>query len=263
MFNHIRGFGKSHVCGDSPYSLQVIFQDPATDYMIGIITFNNHLLAFIISIVLFVGWVMISIISTHLEFNSSEIKAFYHNAALEIFWTIVPGIMLGSFFHSSISLLYSYTEDIETMVSIKILGYQWYWRYEISDKGHVDPEPVKFNTYHLVDELMCLDKSGILRNLEIDRRVLVPTLNKIKLSITGSDVLHSWTIPSFGIKVDACPGRVNRVYLFVKRPGLFFGQCSEICGTNHGFMPIVVLALPLEFFRSLLRIKVENITHMF
>jgi heme/copper-type cytochrome/quinol oxidase subunit 2 len=75
--------------------------------------------------------------------------------------------------------------------------------------------------------------------------------------------LHSWTILSFGIKVDACPGRVNRVYLFVKRPGLFFGQCSEICGTTHGFMPIVVLAVPLEFFRSLLRIKVENITHMF
>jgi cytochrome c oxidase subunit 2 len=263
MHNELRFCSGDDSFCDAPYPLQIIFQDPATDYMIGIIAFNNHLLALIVCIIIFVGWSMVSTLSTHLELDSSSIRGFYHSTFLETIWTLAPFFTLVSLYNWSISLLYSYSEDLETMVSVKIFGYQWYWRYEISDTGHSDPEPVKYNTYHLVDEIMCLDKSGILRNLEIDRRLLIPILNKVKLSITGSDVLHSWTIPSFGIKVDACPGRVNRVYLFVKRPGLFFGQCSEICGSNHGFMPIVVLALPLGFFRSLLTIKIDNITHMF
>jgi cytochrome c oxidase subunit 2 len=257
-------FYKTQYNGDAPRPLQISFQDPATAYMEGVLAFNAHLLTLIIGIVLIVGWMMVSILTTHLEVDSSEVKGFYHSSVIEIVWTSVPGLLLFSLAYPSYNLLYSLAEEHDTTINIKIFGHQWYWRYEITDLERCDScEIIKFASYALVDEFMCLDKSGIKRNLEVDRRLILPLRNMVKLLITGSDVLHSWAIPSFGIKVDACPGRINTAYLYVKRQGIFFGQCSEICGVNHGFMPIVALVVPLHSFRVMLVLKIDNITNIF
>jgi len=131
-------------------------------------------------------------------------------------------------------------------LTLKILGHQWYWSYEVSDfKSCVENHNLKYSSYMLTNESLQENNSiGFFRNLETNKRVVLPTNTHLRLLVTAVDVLHSWTVPSFGVKVDACPGRLNQANLFIKRFGVFFGQCSEICGVNHGFMPIVLLAVP-------------------
>ena len=143
-------------------------------------------------------------------------------------------------------LLYSLDEISNPELTLKILGHQWYWSYEMSDFNSCsDTHNLKYSSYMLTNESLKENSSiGFFRNLETNKRVVLPTNTHLRLLITAVDVLHSWTIPSFGVKVDACPGRLNQANLFIKRFGVFFGQCSEICGVNHGFMPIVLLAVP-------------------
>ena len=131
-------------------------------------------------------------------------------------------------------------------MTLKILGHQWYWSYEVSDfKSCAENHNLKYSSYMLTNESLQENNSiGFFRNLETNKRVVLPTNTHLRLLVTAVDVLHSWTVPSFGVKVDACPGRLNQANLFIKRFGVFFGQCSEICGVNHGFMPIVLLAVP-------------------
>src|SRR5690606_7659640 len=119
----------------------------------------------------------------------------------------------------------------------KIVGHQWYWTYEYGDYETVAGEAVGFDSYMLPDDELTV---GQLRLLEVDNRLVLPIDTHIRRIITAADVLHSWTVPSFGLKLDACPGRLNQVSLFITRPGTFYGQCSEICGVNHAFMPIAV-----------------------
>ena len=146
----------------------------------------------------------------------------------------------------SFTLLYSMDEIAEPKLSLKILGHQWFWSYEISDFSSClkKNKSLKYTCYMMVLDGLPQNKYGYFRLLETNRRVVLPTNTHMRLLVSAADVLHSWTIPSFGLKVDACPGRLNQVNLFIKRSGVFYGQCSEICGVNHGFMPIVVVALP-------------------
>lgn len=239
--------------GDSPKRMQCSFQDPATGYMEGILSFNFHLLTLIVGIVILVGWFMISILSNQLEFNSSKVDVFYHSNLIEIVWTSVPAVLLAGLASPSFSLLYGLDESTDPSLTVKIFGHQWYWRYELSDANACfKSTDLRFSAYLLSDEYLSIEKSGLKRTLEVNRRLVLPTTKIIRLLITGVDVLHSWTIPSFGVKVDACPGRLNQANLFLKRCGLFFGQCSEICGVNHGFMPIAVLAVPSLQFNTIL-----------
>lgn len=256
-------FQRTSLHGDSPFSLQCNFQDPATPYMESIIEFNHHLLTLIIGIVIVVGWMMTSIVSVHLELDSNETKAFYHSNICEAVWTSVPAFLLAGIAYPSFALIYSLNVDHVPTVEVKIFGHQWYWYYDIQEVNVEFPQKAQFAAYALSDEVMCLEISGIKRNLEADRRLVLPIGRVVKLMISGSDVLHSWAVPSFGVKVDACPGRTNTTWVFLKRHGLFFGQCSEICGVNHGFMPIAVLSVPSDSFRSLLHLRIENITHIF
>jgi len=142
-------------------------------------------------------------------------------------------------------------------VTLKIVGHQWYWSYEYSDYTTLDGgESLNFDSYMLnVNDL----PEGTFRLLEVDNRVFLPTATHIRLLVTAADVLHSWAIPSFGVKVDACPGRLSQASLFLKREGVYYGQCSEICGVNHGFMPIVVCGKTPNTFVTWIVSKIETL----
>jgi len=139
-------------------------------------------------------------------------------------------------------------EMIDPALTLKVVGHQLYWSYEFSDYVTLDGgENLDFDSYMLALGDLTL---GNLRLLEVDNRVVLPINTHIRIIVTAADVLHSWAIPSFGLKVDACPGRLNQTSLFIKREGTYYGQCSEICGVNHGFMPIVVKAVDLDSYVS-------------
>lgn len=245
--------------GDSPRRLQRSFQEPATDYMEGILSFNFHLLTLITGIVILVSWLFVSILSLQLEMLSNTVSGFYHSNVIEIVWTTVPAVLLAGLASPSFSLLYGLDESADPSLTVKIFGHQWYWRYEMSDANACfQSNDIRFSAYLLADEYLSIENCGLKRTLEVNRRLVLPTTKIIRLLITGVDVLHSWTVPSFGVKVDACPGRLNQANLFLKRCGLFFGQCSEICGVNHGFMPIAVLAVPSIQFHTILLNRIQH-----
>lgn len=243
---------------DAPDFWQFRLQDPASSIMEGILLFNKHLLFIIIMIVILTGWLLFNTIYSFDEFNSSKPANFFHNNELEIIWTSLPALTLLTLASPSFSLLYSMDEISIPDFSIKVLGHQWFWSYEISDfRSCLQTKTLKYACYMLSNEELHNCK-GFFRNLETNKRVILPTNTHMRLLVSAIDVLHSWTIPSFGLKIDACPGRLNQVNLFIKRFGVFFGQCSEICGVNHGFMPIVLLTLPTSQYHYLIMTNLEN-----
>lgn len=246
--------------GDTPHMLQTGFQDPATSIMEGVYLFNCSLLIVTISIVVLIAWLMFSIIVNFLEWDNSQKFDFTHSNIFEIIWTSTPALILFSLAAPSFTLLYSLDEITNPDLTLKIFGHQWFWSYEISDfvMCSKNEESIKYTSYFLPNELLQEDdKKGFFRILETNKRLILPTKTHIRLLITAVDVLHSWTIPSFGIKVDACPGRLNQTSLLIKRFGMFFGQCSEICGVNHAFMPIVVVAVPTSQFEIALLNRID------
>lgn len=221
----------SYWLGDCSVMYQLGFQDPATSTMEGIYLFNTHLTFVITGIILFVAWLLFVILKNFTEVSNSDVANFTHSNAIEIVWTSVPALILLSLASPSFSLLYSLDEISNPELTLKILGYQWYWGYEMSDFNSCsDTLNLKYSSYMLTNDYLKENNSvGFFRNLETNKRVVLPTNTHIRLLVTAVDVLHSWTIPSFGVKVDACPGRLNQANLFIKRFGVFFGQCSEIC----------------------------------
>lgn len=238
---------------DAPESWQVGVQDPATPVMEGMITFHNYLFFFIVLIAGFTCWLLAHII-THFNAEQHPVALkFTHSSLLEIIWTIIPAIVLMFIAVPSFSLLYSLDEVIDPALTLKVVGHQWYWSYEYSDFVN-DGINVAFDSYMIPTSDLSF---GALRLLEVDNRVVLPTQTHIRVLVTAADVLHSWAIPSFGVKIDACPGRLSQVSLFIKRAGIFYGQCSEICGINHGFMPIVVTSISSEDFLRWIVLKAD------
>lgn len=253
---------------DSAKNWQLGFQDPATSIMEGIIDLHHDIMFFIIWIVVGVIWIMFEIVKG--TKNSSVISlmtgnylyladtAFklrnistlvlptriQHNTFIEIVWTLLPCVVLLLIAIPSFSLLYA-IEDFNTIESsIKIIGNQWYWTYEFPGNGFEK----SFDSV-MIPEIDLKETNG-LRLLEVDNRLLLPIEKQIRLFITSTDVLHSWAVPSLGVKMDACPGRLNQVALWINRRGTYYGQCSEICGINHSFMPIVVQVVDeVSFFQ--------------
>lgn len=166
-----------------------------------------------------------------------------HGTTLEIVWTLIPALVLVVIAVPSFALLYSVDEIVDPALTVKVIGHQWYWSYEYSDYEKEDGSSIAFDSYMLPDDER---QVGQLRLLEVDNRIALPVDTHVRLIITAADVLHCWTVPSFGVKRDACPGRLNQASVYVKRPGVFYGQCSEICGVNHAFMPIAVEAMSLK-----------------
>lgn len=238
---------------------QIGFQDSATPVMEGIINFHHDLMYFLIIITIFVCWLLFRIISLFNEKKNKNSETFVHGATIEIVWTTIPALILLIIAIPSFALLYSMDEIIYPIITIKVVGSQWFWTYEYSDIlnyfDNNENESLIFDSYMIQENDLEL---GQFRLLEVDNRLVIPTLTHIRILITSSDVLHSWAIPSLGIKLDACPGRLNQTSIFVKREGVFYGQCSEICGVNHAFMPIVIEAISFEKYITWLENKINN-----
>ena len=245
---------------DSAEAWQLGIQDPATPVMESMISFHNVLILIMLIIAIFICWMLFIIIKSFNSAFGNDIKDFTHSSILEILWTIFPAIILLILSIPSFTLLYSLDELIDPSITIKIIGHQWYWSYEYSDYSlsteNVEDLSLDFDSYMINSEDLTY---GSLRLLEVDNRVIMPINTHIRLLITAADVLHSWAVPSFGLKIDACPGRLSQASLFIKRPGVYYGQCSEICGVNHGFMPITVRAVSEDKFFIWINTKVENL----
>jgi cytochrome c oxidase subunit 2 len=230
---------------DSAVSNQFGFQDPATPIMEGIIDLHHDLFFFVVITSIFVVW-MLGRIIYFFALRDKIIHVpirFTHHTTLEIVWTIIPSVLLILIGVPSFALLYAMDEVINPSLTLKVVGHQWYWSYEYSEYGILDQDQIQFDSYMVSeDDLM----EGHFRLLEVDKRICLPIRVHMRILVTAADVLHSWAIPSLGIKIDSCPGRLNQVGLYIKRKGVFYGQCSEICGVNHGFMPIVINAVNVD-----------------
>jgi cytochrome c oxidase subunit 2 len=248
-------FNFSHL--DAAENWALTFQDPATPIMEGIINFHNHIMTFLTVIVVFVAWLMVrAIVLFEEDTNPTPVK-FTHSTPLEVVWTIVPAIVLLFIAIPSFALLYSMDELIDPTITLKAVGHQWYWSYEFSDYATLEGgESLNYDSYMIPEDDLT---GGNLRLLEVDNRVVLPVQTHIRVLVTSADVLHSWAVPSFGVKVDACPGRLNQTSVFIKREWTYFGQCSEICGVNHGFMPIVVEAVSLNNYVTWIANKLDGL----
>jgi len=180
-------------------------------------------------------------------FNSNRVKIVHkylnHGTLLELIWTISPAIVLIAIAFPSFRLLYLLDEVISPTITIKVTGHQWYWSYEYSDYLTENGDPIEFDSYMIPDSDL---EVGQFRLLDVDNNVVIPVDTHVRLIVTGADVLHSYAVPSLGVKIDAVPGRLNQASLLAERSGTFYGQCSEICGVYHGFMPTAVEAVSVK-----------------
>nr|YP_010377565.1 cytochrome c oxidase subunit II [Lopinga achine]QYC92820.1 cytochrome c oxidase subunit II [Lopinga achine] len=209
------------------------FQNSASPLMEQIIFFHDHTLIILIITTILVSYLMMS-----LFFNKYINRFLLESQMIELIWTILPAITLIFIALPSLRLLYLLDELNNPLITLKSIGHQWYWSYEYSDFNNVE-----FDSY-----MSQFDNNNNFRLLDVDNRIVLPMNNQIRILITATDVIHSWTIPSLGVKVDANPGRLNQTSFFINRPGIFFGQCSEICGANHSFMPIVIESISIKNF---------------
>jgi len=211
---------------DAPVHWQTSFNEPASPTMEGIIEFHNHLMVILSFIALFVAWMLITCLQFYLDFdNDAKPEMFTHSPDLEIVWTSLPAIILLILSVPSFALLYSMDEIVDPAITIKAVGHQWYWSYEHSDYITCLPEKntLKYNCYMLtLDGLP--NNEGYFRLLETNKRLVLPTKTHIRILVTAADVLHSWTVPSFGVKVDACPGRLNQASVFISEWFIFWSM---------------------------------------
>lgn len=210
-------------------------QNRASPLIEQLIFFHNHALIILVIITTLVGYLIFI-----LFFNKFTNRFLLHGQTIEIIWTILPAIILLFIAFPSLRLLYLLDEINEPSITLKSIGHQWYWSYEYSDFKNVE-----FDSYIIPTNELPLDG---FRLLDVDNRVVLPINSQIRILVTAADVIHSWTVPSLGVKVDGTPGRLNQTNFFINRPGLFYGQCSEICGANHSFIPIVIESIPTNYF---------------
>lgn len=213
----------------------LILQDRASPLIEQLIFFHDHAIIIIIIITVLVGYIIIRIF-----FNKFNYRYLLEGQTIEIIWTLIPAIILIFIALPSLRLLYLLDEINNPSITIKTIGHQWYWSYEYTDFSDIE-----FDSYIIPTNEI---KSYNFRLLDVDNRIAIPYNSQIRLLVTSGDVIHSWTIPSLNIKIDATPGRLNQVRIFTNRTGIFFGQCSEICGANHRFIPIVLERISPDIF---------------
>nr|WBU94773.1 cytochrome c oxidase subunit 2 [Pseudopus apodus] len=219
------------------YPSQLGFQDAASPIMEELMHFHDHALMIVILISTLVFYIIMSTLTTKLT-NTHSTDA----QMIEIIWTVLPAVILILIALPSLRILYLMDEINSPYLTIKALGHQWYWSYEYSDY-----KDVSFDSYMIPTQEL---ESGFFRLLDVGSRMVVPMESPIRVLISSEDVLHSWAIPALGVKTDAIPGRLNQTSFTSTHPGLFYGQCSEICGSNHSFMPITVESCPIRHFEN-------------
>nr|YP_010265772.1 cytochrome c oxidase subunit II [Coquillettidia nigricans]UIS24526.1 cytochrome c oxidase subunit II [Coquillettidia nigricans] len=206
--------------------------------------FHDHTILILVMIITLISYIMLLLL-----FNNFTNRYLLHGQMIEIIWTILPGIILMFIAFPSLRLLYLMDEINSPLITLKVIGHQWYWSYEYSNFLNLE-----FDSYMIPTNE--LNMNGF-RLLDVDNRVVLPMNNQTRILVTASDVLHSWTVPSLGVKIDAMPGRLNQTNFLINQPGLFFGQCSEICGANHSFMPIVIESIPMNFFIKWISLQIN------
>lgn len=211
---------------------------------------------FVLTFILF--FVTVVLLRTLFFFRYNEFKTDFssqsviHGTTIEVIWTVIPSLILIIVALPSFALLYSVDEVIDPSLTIKCIGHQWYWSYEYSDLES-SLGLVNFDSYLVPEDEL---EIGELRLLEVDNRVVLPINTHIRVLVTAADVLHSWAVPSLGVKLDACTGRLNETSLFILREGVFYGQCSEICGVGHSNMPIAVESVSVDKYIAWLSEKI-------
>ena len=227
---------------DQPKDWQLGFQSPASDGMRDIVNFhNNLLLPIIIAISVFVLFLMLyACVRFRASANPNPSKR-THNVTVEILWTLIPCLILIVMAVPSFKILYKQDSIPKADVTVKAIGYQWYWGYEYPDQN------IYFDSYMVEDKDL---KENQPRLLAVDNELVVPVNKVIKVMITANDVLHAWALPSFGVKRDAVPGRINETWFKAEKVGTYYGQCSELCGIKHAFMPIEVRVVTEEDYQE-------------
>nr|YP_161250.1 cytochrome c oxidase subunit II [Notoryctes typhlops]CAG26449.1 cytochrome c oxidase subunit II [Notoryctes typhlops] len=220
-----------------PHPAQLGFQDATSPIMEELTYFHDHTLMIVFLISTLVLYIIVLMLTTKLT-HTSTMDA----QEVETIWTILPAIILVLIALPSLRILYMMDEIYNPHLTVKAMGHQWYWSYE-----YTDYEDLSFDSYMIPTKDLT---PGQLRLLEVDNRVVLPMELPIRMLISSEDVLHAWAVPSLGLKADAIPGRLNQVTLTSTRPGLYYGQCSEICGSNHSFMPITLEMTTLKYFEK-------------
>nr|QGX86590.1 cytochrome c oxidase subunit II [Lumbricus rubellus] len=216
---------------------QVMFQDAASSVMLQLVSFHDHALLVLTLVLTVVGYALLA-----LMLNKQVNRYIMEAQTVETVWTILPALILLVLALPSLRILYITDEVSQPSITVKTIGHQWYWSYEYTDFMNVEMDSYMLPTSDLLP--------GDYRLLEVDNRMVVPMQLEIRMLITAADVIHSWTVPALGVKVDAVPGRLNQIGFTTTQPGVFYGQCSEICGANHSFMPIAVEAINTKSFMS-------------
>nr|YP_001096031.1 cytochrome c oxidase subunit II [Procyon lotor]AAU00522.1 cytochrome c oxidase subunit II [Procyon lotor]BAF49006.1 cytochrome oxidase subunit II [Procyon lotor] len=219
------------------YPFQTGLQDATSPIMEELLHFHDHTLMIVFLISTLVLYIISSMLTTKLT-HTNTMDA----QEVETIWTILPAVILILIALPSLRILYMMDEINNPSLTVKTMGHQWYWSYEYTDYEDLD-----FDSYMIPTQEL---KPGELRLLEVDNRLILPMEMTIRMLISSEDVLHSWAVPSLGLKTDAIPGRLNQISLMATRPGLYYGQCSEICGSNHSFMPIVLELVPYSHFEE-------------
>nr|YP_009867135.1 cytochrome c oxidase subunit II [Orientocoluber spinalis]QKG04170.1 cytochrome c oxidase subunit II [Orientocoluber spinalis] len=221
-----------------PYAGQLSLQEATGPTMEEVIFLHDHVLLLTCLMTMVITMFTLTATTTTLTHNdpAEEVEQ------LEAAWTAAPIMILILTALPSVRSLYLMEEVFNPYLTVKATGHQWYWNYEYSDQTQISFDSYMIQTKDL--------QNGSPRLLEVDHRMIMPAGLQTRIVVTAEDVLHSWAIPSLGVKVDAVPGRLNQLPLATSRVGVFFGQCSEICGANHSFMPIAVEAIPLHYFEQ-------------
>ncbi|MCC5995679.1 MAG: cytochrome c oxidase subunit II [Oceanicaulis sp.] len=251
-FSAILGALAAFVCFTAAASATIIgapadgalgFQPSASPIMDQVYSFHGLLLIIITAISLFVLALLLWVMGRYREKSHPEPKKFSHNTTVEVVWTVVPILILVLIAVPSFRLLYDQDVIPEADFTIKTTGNQWNWTYEYPDHGGFE-----FVSNMVEDADLDGHPFAALRNLTTDVPVVVPVNAVVRVQVTASDVIHSWAVPSFGVKMDGIPGRLNETWFQATQEGIYFGQCSEICGLRHAFMPIEVHVVPQEIF---------------
>lgn len=236
----------------TPYAINL--QDAASPNQEGINELYDHIMFYLSLILGLVSYILLVIIK---DFKNNKFSKKYlnHGRNLEIIWTIIPAVILILIAFPSFILLYSNDEVLTPSMTVKVIGLQWYWKYEYSDFIKNTGENIEYESYIIPDDML---EQGNLRLLDTDTSMVLPVDTHIRFIVTSNDVIHSFALPSLGLKIDATPGRLNQVSTIIDRLGVYYGQCSELCGVNHALMPIKINVVSIEDFLNYLNEISDN-----
>lgn len=218
------------------------FRAPESPVMEQIMSLHGYMLIMVFVIPAFVLGLMAWIFYRYSQKKNPVPSNTTHNTKLEIIWTTIPVLILIAIAIPSVKLLYFMDKAVDAEMTLKVVGYQWYWGYEYPDNGGIAFESVMIPDNEI--------KEGQVRLLETDNRIVLPVETNIRVLVTSTDVIHAWAMQELGVKIDAVPGKLNETWLRINKPGIYRGQCSELCGVNHAFMPIVIEAVSKEDFQK-------------